>query len=412
MLELFIDPVLRAPTIGSMLMCLASGLVGSLVFLQKRSLVGETISHAAYPGVVLSIFFEAIFFSMNETVLAIAILLGAFLTGFLGLFVIEILEKKLQISNDASMCLVLSVFFGVGVLVASGLQITHASAFRQLQRYLFGQVATMVDLHLYLYGGLSVIVAVTFIVLYRFLELLNFDRSFACSVGISSVWIQGITNTLLVIAIVMGIRSVGVILMSAMLIAPPIAARSWTNRFSYFLAVSGFIGMLAGFMGNFLSFKLSAKHLTLATGPMIVLTAASLSVFSLLFAPKRGVLSRLVTNACFKIRCKQENCLKDLYKGKTLPRHFFLNFLMIRKGWVFNGYLTSKGSEEAANLIRLHRLWEVYLVHMGQSRERVHQSAEEIEHILTPEMELQLSELLEHPTEDPHAQPIPERKRS
>lgn len=412
MLELFADPIFRAPTIGSMLMCFASGLVGGLVFLQRRSLVGETLSHAAYPGVVLSVFIGALLFPASGPSLAIAVLAGAFLTALIGLYLVEILERKLNISSDAALCFILSVFFGFGVLLASRIQMTHAGAFRQVQRYLFGQAATMVDAHLYLYGGMAVAVAVIFTLLYRYLELLHFDRSYAQSVGMPTRRIQGICYTLLVLAIVMGMRSVGVVLMSAMLVAPPITARWWTSKFSHFLIVSGFVGMVAGFMGNFLSLKLGSEQLALPTGPMIVLSAAVLSVLSLLLAPKRGVLPRLMTVARFKLRCTQENCLKALYKGKLLQRRPLISFLMRRKGWISDGLLTAKGYEEAANLIRLHRLWEVYLVHMGQSRERVHHSAEEMEHILTPELEQQLSELLDHPTEDPHAQPIPEGRRS
>jgi len=114
MLEFFLDPVLRAPTIGSMLMCFSAGLIGCLVFLQKRSLVGEALSHAAYPGVVISILFAALFFPFSEAAASVSIMLGAFITGLLGLFVIHHLEKKLNISSDAALCFVLSVFFGVG----------------------------------------------------------------------------------------------------------------------------------------------------------------------------------------------------------------------------------------------------------------------------------------------------------
>ena len=133
MLEFFIDPILRAPTIGSMLMGLTSGLIGCFAFLQKRSLVGEALSHAAYPGVVLGLVIAAAFFPGG---ISVAILLGAFLSGLLGLFVIHQMEKRLQIASDAALCFVLSVFFGIGVCVASALQVSHALWLQKIQVFL------------------------------------------------------------------------------------------------------------------------------------------------------------------------------------------------------------------------------------------------------------------------------------
>ena len=139
----FTDPVLQAPTIGSMLMCLSSAFVGVIVFLKKRSLLGEALSHATYPGVVLSVLFMATFFPLASDEVAIAILVGAFLTCFLGLLLIEVLENKFRVKNDAALCFVLSVFFGVGVLVASRIQFTHALWYKTVQIFLYGQAATM-----------------------------------------------------------------------------------------------------------------------------------------------------------------------------------------------------------------------------------------------------------------------------
>ncbi|NGX37419.1 MAG: Manganese transport system membrane protein MntB [Chlamydiae bacterium] len=415
MLEFFTNPILRAPTIGCMLMCFSAGLIGCLVFLQKRSLVGESLSHAAYPGVVIAIFFSAVFFPFSEEGAALSIMLGAFISGLLGLVAISQLQKRLKISSDAALCFVLSIFFGIGVLIASHLQVTHALWFRQIQVFLFGQAATMVDAHITLYAALTTAVLTAVILLFRFLEILNFDPDFAKSVRVRTTLIDGIMSLLLVLAIVVGMRCVGVVLMSAMLIAPAVAARQWTKKLGSFFALSGLIGALSGFLGNAFSLwipKWSGQpHLALPTGPMIVLTAAALALFSLLFAPQKGFVTRMLRITRFRIRCKQENLLKALYKGQTPPMHTWLHFRMRMKGWIRNGELTALGQKEGENLVRLHRLWEVYLVHMGQGEDRVHHNAEEMEHILTPEIESQLQSLLNHPQTDPHAQPIPKGGR-
>jgi len=390
-----------------MLMCFSAGIVGGLIFLQRRSLVGEALAHASYPGVVLSVFVASLLFPFSEAIVSVFVLVGAFATAFIGLFVIDRLEKKIQISSDAALCFVLSTFFGIGVLIASRIQTTHALWYRQIQSFLFGQAATMVDAHIYLYGGLALFVSLLFVVLYRRLELLHFDREFARTVGMNVKRIHGILHALFVLALVIGMRSVGVILLSAMLIAPAAAARQWTQRFDHFLILCGVIGMGSGFLGNVFSVKIGGEGLVLPTGPMIVLTATSVCILSLLLAPKRGVFFRLIRLWRFQLRCKQENLLKALYKGRRVALNPFFHFSMQAKGWIKGGELTTEGIREAENLIRLHRLWEVYLVHMGQPSDRVHRSAEEMEHILTPEIEAELNALLGSPKEDPHAQPIP-----
>src|SRR6185437_5784290 len=158
LLDFFSDPVLRAPTIGSMLMCLASSLVGVIVFLRKRSLIGETLSHAAYPGVVLSVLCAGTFFPDSEQALALFILLGAFSTAFFGLKTLDFLERRLKVKNDAAMSLILSLFLGFGVLIASRIQTTHTLWYKQVQIFLYGQAATMTDIHVVIYAILALLI--------------------------------------------------------------------------------------------------------------------------------------------------------------------------------------------------------------------------------------------------------------
>lgn len=292
MLEFFTDPVLRAPTIGTMLMCFSAGIIGCLVFLQKRSLVGEALSHATYPGVVLSVVFAALFLPFSEDGSALMILLGAFLSGLLGLAVIDYMEKRLKISSDAALCFVLSIFFGVGVLIASRLQVTHALWFRQIQIFLFGQAATMIDAHIILYALLALIVMTAIVLLFRYLEILYFDPEFAKAVGMRTSLINGLIHCLLVLAIVIGMRSVGVVLMSGMLIAPAAAARQWSKKLGSFFILSALFGMASGFIGNALSVLIpkwvGQPNLPLATGPMIILVAASFCLISFIFKRRRA----------------------------------------------------------------------------------------------------------------------------
>ncbi len=437
----FTDPVLQSPTIGSMLMCLASALVGVIVFLRKRSLLGEALSHATYPGVVISVWVVAALFPAASDVMAVAILIGAFTTAMLGLWLIEKLEQHFQVKNDAALCFVLSVFFGVGVLIASRIQVTHALWYKTIQIFLYGQAATLTDVHVVIYCVLAVATIATLIFLYRQIEMVIFDRSFARSVGIRIQLLDMLLFVLLVLAIVIGIRSVGVVLMAGMLIAPAVAARQFTDRLYMMFILAGVFGAISGFMGNYLSIQIpewGRAHgldwkFSLPTGPMILLSASFISLASLFFAPSDGVVSRFWRIIAFRQRCLGENLLKYLWKkgenveisAKELQNWHALSYVQIyfllwrlrMQGWVEKRgdggvCLTHDGRLRGAHIIRLHRLWEVYLVYLGQGVEKVHHSAEEMEHIITPELERELTELLQDPHHDPHQQPIPRSKES
>lgn len=432
----FTDPVLQAPTIGSMLMCLSSALVGVIVFLRKRSLLGEALSHATYPGVVLSVLFMATVFPASHDLMALAILIGAFLTSLLGLWVIEKMERRFHVKNDAALCFVLSVFFGAGVLVASRLQSTHALWYKTVQIFLYGQAATMTDIHIYIYAVLALILIGVIIFLYQQIQMAIFDHDFSKSIGVAVRSVDTLLFLLLVLAIVIGIRSVGVVLMAGMLIAPAVAARQLSHRLWAVFIYAAVIGALSGFLGNYLSVEVpqwggGEWNFSLPTGPMILLSASAICLLSLLFARQNGLVSRLLRIVRFREQCRAENLLKSLWrKGDTCEASFEeikrwqpLSFLQLRlllanlkrQGWIevssaHTIKLTHEGRLRATRIVRVHRLWEAYLVFLGQGAEKVHRSAEEMEHIITPELERDLEELLGDPKHDPHAQPIPPKE--
>ena len=222
----FTDPVLRAPTIGCMLMCLAASLMGVLTFLKRRSLLGESLSHAAYPGVIGGIGLFALLPFFDESISIAFALSGALLFSLFGMRAIDWLEKKKNVRSDAALCFVLATFFGLGVLGASWLQGFDPAAARQAQIYLYGQAATMTDIHAIVYAILAGVVALFVYLSYRPLQAMLFDRTFAESAAALPRWLEPLTLILLALSIVIGIRSVGVILMSGMLIAPAVAARN------------------------------------------------------------------------------------------------------------------------------------------------------------------------------------------
>jgi manganese/zinc/iron transport system permease protein len=224
--------------------------------------------------------------------------------------------------------------------------------------------------------------------------------------------------------------------MAGMLIAPAVAARQFTDRLWAVFLLAALVGALSGFLGNYLSVELpqwGGWNFSLPTGPMILLSASMICLLSLLLAPRGGLVSRLVRILRFRKQCAEDHILKSLWrrgesgkmtfhevkKGQSLSQ-LQLKLLLWRmknQGWIVASdrahiALTQEGRLRAASIVRLHRLWEAYLVFLGQGAEKVHKSAEEMEHILTPELEKELTDLLGNPKKDPHAQPIPPKEET
>jgi manganese/zinc/iron transport system permease protein len=437
----FTDPILRGPTIGCMLMCFAAALVGVIVFLEKKSLLGESLSHAAYPGVILGVIIAGVAHITDgqDFHLALLIMGGAFLTAIAGLMFITFLQRRLKVRSDSALCFVLSVFFGIGLTLASQVQFAYTSLYRQVQVYLYGQAATMTDQHILIYGVLSIVVLLVIVCFYKEIHVIAFDREYARSLGINTKAIDVIVFFLIILAVIIGIRSVGVVLMSAMLIAPAAAARQYTNKLYMMFFLAACFGLFSGFAGNFLSLEMTERvvaqfpnaRFSLPTGPMIVIVASIICLFSLMFAPERGLVIRLIRIGRFRYQRMCENILKAIWRLgddhaislDEIAKHqsaskMYLRYILGRltfQGWLTasaKGYkLTPEGAQWAARIVRLHRLWELYLVdYLGVGAERVHRSAEEMEHILTPEIESALTLLLNDPKYDPHHQPIPSKE--
>lgn len=434
--DFFSHPVLRAPTWGCMWMCVASSLMGVLLLLRKRSLLSESLSHATYPGVVIGVSLFALFFPGGEHWVGFAVLGGAFLSSLLALRMIHWMERKGKVRSDAALCFVLAFFFGVGILAASSMQAHLPVWYKHVQMLLFGQAATMQDLHIALYGCLALVVILFISLTFRSLQASLFDQDYAFTAGIPVALLGQGVFWLLLLSLIVGIRSVGVILMSGMVIAPAVAARQFSDRLQTILWLAACFGALSGFLGNYfsvlgsLALSSEGKMMSFPTGPMIVLVGTTFALLSLLFAPHRGLAFRWARIAIFRFRCLKENILKGIWrKGSTsfeeLKQFHALSPLLLRyvmkhlqkEGWLTlqqGRYdLTVDGRQKASHIVRLHRLWEVYLTEeLGFQAERVHHTAEEMEHILTREMEEKLTRLLSDPKQDPHQQPIPERHQS
>ncbi len=300
--ELFADYTLRVVALGAATLGVVAGALGAFAVLRRQSLLGDAVSHAALPGIVLA-------FMLTGTRAPLALLVGAALVGWAAALAVMAIVRTTRIKYDTALGLVLSVFFGVGLVLLTDLQKRPDAAQAGLDRFLFGQAAGLLRedvVTMALLGG-PALVAV--LVLWKEFKLLAFDPAFGASVGLPMRALDVALTGLLVVAIVVGLQTVGVVLMSAMVVAPAAAARQWTDRLGVMVPLSAFFGAAAGVAGA----VVSSRAERMPAGPTIVVCVTLLVVVSLLAAPNRGLVWRWVAERRRERRLRVEAVLADLY---------------------------------------------------------------------------------------------------
>jgi manganese/zinc/iron transport system permease protein len=268
-------------------MSMVSGALGSYAVLRKQSLMGDVVSHAALLGVVLAFFLSPLLFGSFDKNLGL-LLVGGALAGILAMAVTEQMIKTSVIKQDGAMGISLAVFFGGGLVGLKYLENLEIPGKAGLEEFIFGQAAAMRLSEFPVIGAFALLSLALVVLLWKEFKAFTFDPDFAQSQGFPKSVLKVLMNVTIVLGIVIGLQTVGVILMVALLIAPGLAARQWTKRFSAMVWLSGFFGLLCSAAGVFLS--LLGEDLP--TGPIIVLAAFTLVLVSLLFAPQRGLLFR------------------------------------------------------------------------------------------------------------------------
>ena len=273
------DYTLMIVAIGAALLGTVSGALGTYAVLRRQSLLGDAISHAALPGI-------AIAFLLTGSKTPLILVIGAAIAGWLGTLLILSVVRLTRIKYDSALGIVLSTFFGFGLVLHTLIQRTGNANQAGLDTFLFGQAATILKSDVLTIGILGGIAIVVMLVFWKELKLLVFDEGFAASLGFPIRALDILLTSLLVIAIVLGLQAVGAVLMSAMLVAPAVAARQWTDKFSVMMFLAACFGALAGVSGTIISSSASR----IPTGPTIVLCATVVVGVSILFAPNRGLL--------------------------------------------------------------------------------------------------------------------------
>jgi len=300
--NLFADYTLRQVAMGAAMLGIVNGVLGSFAVLRKQSLLGDGISHAALPGIALA-------FLLTGSKSSLALLLGAAAAGWIGTLLIMSIVKNTRVKYDSALGLVLSVFFGFGLVLLTYIQKMPVATQAGLDKFLFGQAATLLRKDVLTIGILGGGVLVFLLFFWKEFKLVSFDPDFAFSLGFPVRILDVLLTTLLVIAIVIGLQTVGVVLMSAMVVAPAAAARQWTDRLGVMVTVSGIFGALAGVSGALVS----SQAARIPTGPTIVLCASAIVLFSLLLAPNRGMAWGFVREQINRRQLQTDAVLSDLY---------------------------------------------------------------------------------------------------
>lgn len=339
--------------IGAALLGGAAGAAGTFLFLRKRALVSDAVAHATLPGVGLAFIVMVALGGDGRNLLGL--LAGSAATAWIGLMIVEWIARRTRLSEDAAIGAVLSVFFGAGIVLLTVIQTMSAGRQAGLEGFLLGSTAGMlfVDAIVITVGGALAVLAI--FILRRPMTLVAFDPAYAASAGYSVRQIDLAMMGLVLAVTVIGLKLVGLILIVAMLIIPAVTARFWTNKSNNVVWCAGAIGASAAYVGA----AISASAPAVPTGPIIVLVSASAFVFSLFFAPARGVAAAIIRRQRFQRRVHRRQGLLALARAETILEPFTIRVLKAEGLARADGVATATGRAQAAKVARDERRWEI-----------------------------------------------------
>ncbi len=339
--------------IGATLLGMAAGVTGTFLFLRKRALVSDAISHGTLPGVGLA-FIVMVALGGDGRWLP-GLMIGSALSAGLGLLALQALTRRTRLSEDAAIGAVLSVFFGFGIVLLTVIQGMSSGRQAGLESFLLGSTAGMLRadaLTIALGGALALLLV---FLLRRPMTLVAFDPGYAAATGVDTRRIDLAMMGLVLGVTVVGLKIVGLILIVALLIIPPVTARFWTDRSDRVVLISGVIGGLSGYVGA----AISASAPALPTGPIIVLLAFAAFALSLLLSPRRGAVAALIRYRTYQRRVHRRQGLLALAQGHPVYEGFTRR-LLVREGLMrADGVATEAGRALSAKALLDERRWAI-----------------------------------------------------
>ena len=400
---------------GVTLLGIAAGTVGTFALLRKRALMSDTLSHAALPGIAAAFLLATLLGYGGRNLWLL--LAGAAVSGIVGVLVVQFIVGRTRLPIDAAMGAVLSVFFGLGLVLMSHVQKLGSGDQGGVGKFIYGQTAAMTAAEAISIGIVALTVVLASLALLKEFRLICFDPEFAHAQGWPVDRIDLLMMALVVAVTVIGMRAVGLILVIALLIIPAAAARFWTERLALMVVLAALLGGLSGYLGA----AASAVLPSFPAGAVIVLVAGALFLISLLLAPERGVVASALRQARLRVDIASQHVLRAAYEciergHATAEMPVALAALRPLRAWPrpwlamvlstlrwrgliearSGGFvLTPAGRNDALRITRNHRLWEQFLVaHADLAPSHVDHSADLVEHILSPEMVAELERQL------------------
>ncbi len=431
----------RVVLLGTVLLGISGGIVGTFMLMRRRSLVGDVVGHTALPGIAVAfLVMEAI--SPGQGRWFPGLMMGAFIASLLGLVLTTLIRKYSRIREDAAMAIVLSIFFGFGIALFTIIQNIPTGNAAGLNHFIFGKAASLVAADVKFIGWSSLAVLVMSLLLFKEFALLCFDEDFATTQG-WPVLILDLSLMLMVVTVgIVGVQSVGLLLVAAMFIIPAVAARFWSDRLLWMTIISAVLGGVSAALGVIAS----ALVPRLSAGAIIVLMGTFFFVLSLILGTRRGVLRRWLIQLHLRRKTARLDLMRACYeylepliikangRAASLMTKQTLEFnrLLGMRTWSRRRFnlalklagdadliyslsptkfrLTETGANEARRVVRNHRLWELYLIHYADvAPSHVDRDADTIEHVLSAdlitELNLLLAERFPHMTvpPSPHA---------
>lgn len=339
---------------GVIALGIGGGVIGVFSFLRKRALISDAISHATLPGIAIAFL---IGIALGGTGRNLALLMaGAATTGVLGVLCVQWIRDYTRLPEDTAIGTVLSVFFGLGIVLLSHIQSLEAASQAGLNSFLLGSTAALTAGEAQLIGGASLLTILIALLLLKEFGAVAFDEGFAAAQGWRIARLDLAMIGLLLAIVAIGLKTVGLVLIIALVIIPPASARFWTEKLGRLVALSGLFGGLAGWTGG----SLSALLPDMPAGAVIVLAAATIFAFSLMFAPRRGVIGWAVRRLKMRLRAASVRGLLAMADGYLPPDGLSYQVIRLRGYIDGDARITESGRRAAAEMRRQDRLWQTY----------------------------------------------------
>ncbi len=419
------DAQTRIVFFGTSLLGICGGLVGVFMLLRKRALIGDVVGHAALPGICIAfITCEVLAPGSGKNLPALAT--GAFISGLAGAVCVMLIDRFSPLRSDAAMAITLSLFYGFGAALFTVIQKIPTASAAGLSSYLNGKTASLVTADVWTFGIAALTLSLLVILLFKEIGLLCFDSDFAAATGWPVHALDSLLISVVVGVTIIGMQTVGLILVVAILIVPAASAQFWTDDLKRLMAISATLGAVAAGSGTIIS----ALAPRLAAGPVIVLCGSALFLISLLIGPKHGYLWKWRGHRRLQAQIQRYDLLRAFYEHveaefsqndvpeSELIKHRMTSAeLLTMRGWspaecrrsisqaisagllearsVDCYQLTPDGAALARRAVRNHRLWEIYLITNAETAPATADyDADRIEHVLGADLVRELEQRL------------------